>query len=91
MKCRFADINYDISNINKGVENRCKEYFISNDAVCDEKIVITADDINSEKNDCGYSPQYLEFIALCRKISNKLPLHNAFLLHSAVFEVKGTV
>ena len=89
MKCRFADINYDISNINKGVENRCKEYFISNDAVCDEKIVITADDINSEKNDCGYSPQYLEFIALCRKISNKLPLHNAFLLHSAVFEVKG--
>ena len=89
MKCRFADINYDISNINKGVENRCKEYFISNDAVCDEKIVITADDINSEKNDCGYSPQFLEFIALCRKISNKLPLHNAFLLHSAVFEVKG--
>ena len=89
MKCRFADINYDISNIYEGVAKRCEEYSIPNDAVCDEKIAITKEDIDSEKNDCGYSPQYLEFIALCRKISDKLPLRNAFLMHSAVFEVKG--
>ena len=89
MKCRFADINYDISNIYEGVAKRCEEYSIPNDAVCDEKIAITKEDIDSEKNVCGYSPQYLEFIALCRKISDKLPLHGGFLLHSAVFEVKG--
>lgn len=89
MKCRFADINYDISNIYTSVEKRCREYVVPDDAICDEKIVITNEDIESENNDGNYSPQYLEFIALCRKISDKLPLHNAFLLHSAVFEVSG--
>lgn len=89
MKCRFADINYDISNTYEGVEKRCLEYSIPSSSVCDEKIVITREDIKSENNDGNYSPQYLEFIALCRKISDKLPLHDAFLLHSAVFEVNG--
>ena len=89
MKCRFADINYDISNIYPWVEKRCREYSIPDSSICDERIVITKEDIESENKDGSYSPQYLEFIALCRKISDKLPFCNAFLLHSAVFEVKG--
>lgn len=90
MKCRFADINYDISNIYDGIEKRCREYSIPDSSVCDEKIVITKKDIETEENDGNYSPQYLEFIALCRKISDNLPLHSGFLMHSAVFEVNGT-
>ena len=89
MKCRFADINYDISNMYDSVEKRCREYLIPDDSACDEKIIITKEDIDTEINNGGYSPKYIEFIALCRKISNKLPLHDAFLLHSAVFEVNG--
>ena len=89
MKCRFADINYDISNIYPGVEKRCREYVVPDAAISDEKIVITKEDIKAENNTDGFSPQYLEFIALCRKISDKLPFNNGFLLHSTVFEVSG--
>ena len=89
MKCRFADINYEINNINPSLENRCREYLIPADAECDELITMTEEDIDSESNNGGFSRQYLEFIALCRKISDRLPLHSGFLLHSAVFDVDG--
>lgn len=36
------------------------------------------------------SPSYLEFIYAYRKLAEWLPLHNAFVLHSAVFDVDGT-
>ena len=90
MKCRFADINYEINSVYSGVKRACRDYIIPDSSECDEVITITEEDINSEKNDGGYSTQYLEFIALCRKISNRLPLHGGFLLHSAVFDVDGT-
>lgn len=89
MKCRFADINYKISNIYSDLERACRDYLIPYDSECDEVITITEQDIDSENNDGGYSREYLEFISVCRKISNNLPLHNAFLFHSAVFDVCG--
>lgn len=89
MKCRFADINYEIQNIYPSLEKRCRDYLIPDCSQCDERVIITDGDIDAEKNDGGFSRQYLEFVAVCRKISNRLPLHDAFLLHSAVFDVDG--
>ena len=89
MKCRFADINYEIKNIYPSLEKRCRDYLISENSECDESFIITEKDIDAEKNDVGFSRQYLEFIAACRKISNTLAFRNAFLLHSAVFDVGG--
>ena len=58
MKCRFADINYDISNIYTSVEKRCREYVVPDAAISDEKIVITKEDIDKGfiiyKNICQY-------------------------------------
>ena len=89
MKCRFADINYEIQNIYPSLENRCRDYLIPDGTACDEKIIMTDRDIDAENNKLGSSRQYLEFISVCRKIADSLPIYNAFLLHSAVFEVNG--
>ena len=89
MKCRFADINYEINSIYSDVDRACRDYLIPYDSECDEVITITEEDIDYENNDGGYSRKYLELIALCRKISDRLPLNGAFLFHSAVLDVCG--
>lgn len=90
MKCKIADINFLINNIYPGTEKPCKQYLISDNDDCDITFSMTESDITAEENDGNFSKAYLEYIAICRKIAEIIPLHNAFLLHSAVFDVDGT-
>ena len=89
MKCRIADFNFQIDNIYPGTEKACAQYLIPENEKCDISFKITEKDIDAEINDGNFSRHYLEYIAVCRKISETIPLHNAFLLHSALFEVDG--
>lgn len=53
---------------------------------CNDKDVLFEVRQTNEK----FSKGYLKFIAIHRKLAEWLPLHNAFLLHSACFDVDGT-
>lgn len=90
MKCRIADIDFLINNIYPALSRFCGSYLIPEGDGCDLSFTITEKDIKAEDNDGDLSPQYLEFITLCRKIAETMPLHNGFLLHSATFDVDGT-
>ncbi len=90
MKCKIADFNFFIENINPGVEKACKQYLISDNEYCGIAFSMTEADITVEEGNGNFSKAYLEYIAICRKIAEIIPLHNAFLLHSAVFDVDGT-
>ena len=69
---------------------RTKDYFKGFEAKSNAKpcvsFSITEQELEQEKN-CSLKAkdEYFEFIALQRKISEWLPLHNTILLHSATF------
>ena len=90
MKCKIADINFLINNIYSSAEKECEQYLISFSEKCEVSFSTTEADIRAEESDVKHSDAYLEYIAICRKIAEIIPLHNAFLLHSAVFDVDGT-
>lgn len=90
MKCKIAGINFLINNTYSRIEKECKQYTISRLEKYDVLLYVTNDNINAEKTDAKHSLAYLEYIAICRKISELMPLHNGFLLHSATFDVDGT-
>ena len=54
-------------------------------------ISLTLDELKKEwKESVGdYTAEYIEYIAAFRKLAEWLPLHNAFVLHSATFDVDG--
>lgn len=90
MKCKIVDYNFLINSIYPRTEQFCEGYLIPESKDCDITFTMTEADIMAEEGDGNFSKQYLEYIAICRKIAEIMPLHNAFLLHSAVFDVDGT-
>ena len=89
MKCRIASFNFQIDNIYPKTEMACGGYLIPANEKCEISLAITEKDIYSEESGGCFSGQYLEYIALCRKISEILPFNNSLLLHSACFDVDG--
>lgn len=89
MKCKIADIDFSINNIYPRIEKECETYSIPDKEGCNLSIFTTEEDVKAEENDVKHSKAYLEYIALCRKIAEIMPLHNGFLLHSATFDVDG--
>lgn len=89
MKCKIADVNFLINTMYPTTEKICGKYLIDENEDCDCAFCMTEDDLTVEESDGNFSKQYLEYIAVCRKIADVIPLHNAFLLHSACFDVDG--
>ncbi len=81
-------IEYD-SRFNK-FKRFCADYESSDKP--DFEIKITDADFQYEKKvaEGNFAPNYLETLAFYRKLADILPLKNAFLLHSALFDVDGT-
>ena len=86
----LADFIVSLSINGKEFETKLYEYIISNKCA-DYHIKIYKNDIvNESKNQIFLKLNDVESICIHRKLAEWLPLHNAFVLHSAVFDVDGT-
>lgn len=89
---------YNIADFNVEIINRFKytgeisENYITN--TCNEQFNIKISDteiyLEAYAHSMGSKQGYLENLCIYRKFAEWLPLHNAFMLHSAVFDVDGT-
>lgn len=87
---KIADFNICIANNYPYIEQQCKNY-ITNSKDYIFKVSATKEDLQAEANNSDFEcyDGYLESIAIYRKICQKLPEYNAFLLHSSVIKVAG--
>lgn len=91
MICSLADYKIEYENICKWFENEfCADYITSGKP--DFTLEVTDDDIKYENSlaEGTFGKHYIESLAFYRKLANTLPTKNAFLLHSALFDVEGT-
>lgn len=90
MNYLLADYVLDLKGRFPRLEKMCSDYAVENQNPIAE-FEVTDEDLahEAEKSEAKYSNFYLETIAMYRKIAEWLPLHNAFLLHSAVYDVNG--
>jgi hypothetical protein len=87
---RMADFNIEIKNQFNYNFSQFSEYF------CDLKeidLTVSIDKLDSDyeqsHSETKCDNAFLEYIAIHRKIAEWLPLHRAFVLHSACFDVDG--
>lgn len=92
----IAEITVEISALFASTKEFCKDYLTL--ASPDFSIEITAEDIEFERNRSksthansgdDFSDEYLETLAVYRKIAEKLPFYNAFLFHASAIEIDG--
>lgn len=90
MKYLFADFKIEIEEKFPDKKKSC-DLFLTEFEESDFSFSISKEELIEEsQNDIRVSGDaYLEFIAMNRKLAEWLPLNNAFLLHSAVFDVSG--
>ena len=94
VKCKIADFNVefetDIANYYKSMRD-----YLCDFEKADIHIGITDDDEkyeveNHSEEATTIFPNTFKRAALFRKFSEELPCHNAFVLHSATFDIDGT-
>lgn len=90
MRCKIADFNIEIINEQPRWEKKLIKY---KEDFLQANIIIDFNDFDLEYEKTLCEPPYvLGFLknAIClRKIGNWLPINNAFILHSACFDVDG--
>ena len=86
----FADFKIEYEGLYEQMRKLCLDYEAN--GVPDVTLKLTEADIDAEKQlaDAEYSNGYIETIAFYRKLADWLPQNNAFVLHSALFDVDGT-
>ncbi len=89
MKYRIADFNFVITP-QFGAEISIPDEYLQ-EGIADFEISSCLNDILYEDKvaDNRYSKKYLELTVIHRKLAEWLPLHNAFVLHSACFDIEG--
>ena len=90
---KIADFNIKISCIFELTTKFCRRYK-SDEPELDCNIVSNEKDIIRERelsagDNYDYTDEYLEQVSVVRKLAEWLPLHNAFILHSACFDIDG--
>ncbi len=85
----FADFKIEYDNMYDMFAKQCADYISEEEP--EFKIELTVQDIDSERElaEGEFSDAYLETIAFYRKLAEILPSKNAFVLHSALFDVEG--
>ncbi|MBE7075436.1 MAG: hypothetical protein E7376_05615, partial [Clostridiales bacterium] len=88
MKCLIADFKIEIENCFDYIYKSIKKYNYDN---VDFKIKNTKTEISNlvDKNSPIDYMGYIEHIETYKKLAEWLPLHDAFVLHSACFDVGG--
>ena len=96
---KLAERSIGITSLYSSSENFCKGYLT--EAEPDFSVEITADDIEYEKNKSArtdrlegravtsYRENYLETLAIYRKIAEKLPFYDTVLFHGSAIAVDG--
>jgi len=90
MKFKIADFDF-IFHCKWMLTNTQSMEYLCNSSDCDLEITSTDADIQYERSisEEEYGESECEFSAVYRKLAEWLPLHNAFVLHSATFDVDG--
>lgn len=90
MKYIFADFKCEIDPKYDYFKRKARDYE-AEFSVPDFTLSASDEDLKYEQSvaDSIYKEPFLEFSALLRKLGEKLPLKNAFVMHSAVFDVEG--
>lgn len=88
IKVRLADFDICIDNKFPYLEKMCEGYIADNRP----QFTFSVTDEEIDRENCGGISRrdYLESLAIYRKISELLPYHGAFLMHGAVIDVEGT-
>lgn len=92
MLIRLADRTIRIEHLHSYTEKLCREYIIEDDGLsADINVRIEAADIDyeRERSDGDYPDDYLESLAVYRKISEGMPAYDTFLFHSSALAVDG--
>lgn len=84
----IADINIGIDNKYQYIENMCRDYITLNDA--EFTVSVTDEEIKREDDGNGVTADYLEILAVYRKIAEKIIDYNGFLMHGVVTDVGGS-
>lgn len=87
MILKLADLNIKIVNKYEYIADMCVGYTTAeNDFTFD--VTVTDSEISAE-NSGGFAADYLESLAVYRKIAEHLPLYDGFLMHGAVIEAEN--
>ncbi len=92
MRFSVSDFNIEINNKKQRIEIMTVDYPVKDECNnIDFKTTISEEEMFFEDglDKETYTRGYLEYIALFRKLAEWLPLHGAFVLHSACFDVDG--
>ena len=85
---KIADLNIKINNKYKFIEDMCKDYIVDSENY-DFEISVTDEEIKAEDVEGIYPPEYLESLAVYRKIAQNTVKYNVFLLHGVIMDVEG--
>lgn len=87
---KVADVVIKINSLYEWIFKYCKEY-ISEEEEIDFEITITSEDIEFErsKDNLNSRDEYLEILAVHRKISEKMPEYDTILFHGSLLELDG--
>ena len=91
-KTRFAELNIGIDANYSRVESFCEDYKISPEEEVVFEVKVSESEIEAERehnNVTQVSREYLETLAVQRKISEKLPFYQRFLMHGAVISYQN--
>lgn len=90
IQIKIADLIISIENRYPFVERQCRDYIVENQSA-DICVSVSEDELEAERavSEEEFSNGYLESICIYRKICNKLPFYDAFLLHASVVECDG--
>lgn len=87
----IADLKIEIKNRLKYTDKFCEGYLAKDQTLKpDISVAVTDDDFKKEKAESqGFSDGYIENLCIYRKICNRAPDFDRFLLHSSVIEYDG--
>ena len=88
MIIKLADVYFEIHNLHSYIEEYCKDYLVQ-EAKNPISIQINQKDIDFERNKSLATDEYLETLAVYRKIVDELLAFDTLLFHGSVVSVDG--
>ena len=84
---RIAELNIGIENKYDFIYSMCVDYLTYNQP--DFIVSASEDEIMKEDNGSGFNKEYLETLAIYRKIAENILKYNGFLMHGVALDVEG--